>query len=89
MSSKSSLKKDKSQCNDSKNHCILSLVTAQRIRSRAGYVEESTGYIRIKNKAGMSYDKKITRTDLTLKVIKNLGAKALRAYDETEQKSTH
>jgi hypothetical protein len=48
--------------------------------------KESTGYIRIKNKAGMSYDKKITRTDLTLKVIKNLGPKALRAYDETEQK---
>lgn len=49
--------------------------------------KESTGYIRIKNKLGVFYEKKITRTDLTLKVIKNLGAKALRAYDEAEQKA--
>lgn len=75
------------------NAMIRKIVAFYRWLLHRGFVpeqamwKESTGYIRIKNKAGMSYDKKITRTDLTLKVIKNLGAKALRAYDETEQKA--
>lgn len=75
------------------NAMIRKIIAFYRWLLHRGFVpeqamwRESTGYIRIKNKAGMSYDKKITRTDLTLKVIKNLGAKALRAYDETEQKA--
>ncbi len=75
------------------NAMIRKIIAFYRWLLHRGFVpeqamwKESTGYIRIKNKAGMPYDKKITRTDLTLKVIKNLGAKALRAYDETEQKA--
>ncbi|MEE4104489.1 integrase [Pseudomonas viridiflava] len=75
------------------NAMIRKIVAFYRWLLQRGFVpeqamwKESTGYIRLKNKAGMSYDKKITRTDLTLKVIKNLGAKALRAYDEAEQKA--
>lgn len=49
--------------------------------------KETTGYIRIKNRFGAYYEKQVTRTDLTIRVIKALGEKALRAYDEDEQKT--
>lgn len=48
---------------------------------------ESVEYIRMKSRIGTYFEKAITRTDLTIRAIKTLGNKALRSYDEDEQKA--